>query len=88
MADFYQVRLRSQAQRQLSKLPPQARERLLQRIHTLVDDPRPHGCVKLTGSQKRYRLRVGSYRIIYEILDAELVIMVVDVGDRKDIYRK
>ena len=52
----------------------------------LAEDPRPHGCEKLTG-QKKYRLRQGRYRIVYSVKDNELTIWVVKVGHRKDIYR-
>lgn len=62
------------------------RRRILERIQTLAVDPRPHGSVKLSGYQK-YRLRQGSFRILYEIADDRLVVTVVKVGDRKDVYR-
>jgi mRNA interferase RelE/StbE len=49
--------------------------------------PRPPGCVKLTGYPNLYRIRVGNYRIVYEIQDAKLIIIVITVADRKDVYR-
>jgi mRNA interferase RelE/StbE len=52
----------------------------------LADDPRPNGSEKLSG-QERFRVRQGTYRIIYEIRDQELVVMVVKVGHRRDVYR-
>ena len=63
------------------------RQRIVASIRTLARDPRPVGCEKLAGEQDRYRLRVGRYRIIYSIGDAELLIVVVRVGHRKDVYR-
>ncbi len=60
--------------------------RILDRIKTLEDDPRPIGCEKLTG-QEKYRLRQGRYRIGYSIQDEELAVWVVKVGHRKNIYR-
>jgi mRNA interferase RelE/StbE len=63
------------------------RQRIVASIRTLARDPRRVGCEKLTGEQDRYRLRVGRYRIIYWIGDAELLVVVVRVGHRKDVYR-
>jgi len=60
--------------------------RILQRIEALADDPRPVGSEKLSG-QERFRVRQGVYRIIYEIQNEELVIIVVKVGHRRDVYR-
>ena len=61
-------------------------KRILDRIETLAQDPRPPGCEKLTG-QEKYRLRQGRYRIIYSIQDDDLSVWVVKVGHRKDVYR-
>jgi mRNA interferase RelE/StbE len=63
------------------------RQRIVAGIRTLARDPRPVGSEKLAGERDRYRLRVGRYRIIYSIGDAELLILVVRVGHRKDVYR-
>lgn len=49
--------------------------------------PRPHGCVKLTGTDNEWRIRVGAYRVIYEIHDQVLLIVLIDVGHRREIYR-
>lgn len=62
------------------------RQRIVARIEKLADDPRPAGCEKLSG-QEKYRIRQGQYRIVYSIEDQELVIFVVKVGHRKDVYR-
>ena len=61
-------------------------ERIVLRIQGLKDDPRPSGCEKLTG-QSRYRVRQGSYRIIYLVNDDARSVTVVKVGHRKDVYR-
>jgi mRNA interferase RelE/StbE len=61
-------------------------KRILDRIKTLEDNPRPIGCEKLTR-QEKYRLRQGRYRIVYTIQDEELTVWVVKVGHRNDIYR-
>ena len=60
--------------------------RILERIESLRDDPRPVGCEKLSV-QERYRIRQGNYRILYEILDLEVVVEVVKVGHRREVYR-
>ncbi|MFO7539387.1 MAG: type II toxin-antitoxin system RelE/ParE family toxin [Chloroflexota bacterium] len=61
-------------------------KRILQRIEALATDPRPVGCEKLSG-QDKYRVRQGIYRIIYEIKDEELIITIIKIGHRRDIYK-
>jgi len=63
------------------------RQRIVAGIRLLADDPRPPGCEKLAGKDDRYRIRVGRYRVIYSVGDEELVVVVVWVGHRKDVYR-
>ncbi|MDP9362434.1 MAG: type II toxin-antitoxin system RelE/ParE family toxin [Acidobacteriota bacterium] len=63
------------------------REKILDRIRQLSADPRPHGSKKLKGWHERYRLRQGDFRILYEIRDAILIVTVVHVGHRKEVYR-
>jgi len=63
------------------------RQRIVAGIRLLADDPRPPGCEKLAGEGDRYRIRVGRYRVIYSVGDEELVVVVVRVGHRKDVYR-
>jgi mRNA interferase RelE/StbE len=53
----------------------------------LADQPRPAGVKKLQGLEDTYRIRVGNFRVLYQIFDVKLVVLVIDVGDRKDIYR-
>jgi len=62
------------------------RRRIIKRIQSLADNPRPPGALKLSGLE-RYRIRQGRYRILYTIEDTELVIHVIKLGDRKDVYR-
>ena len=82
----YRVYFRRSVEKDLSSLPKKDVERVLKRIKSLENDPRSHGCEKLTG-QERYRLRQGRYRIVYSIQDDELTIWIVTVGRRKEIYR-
>ena len=63
------------------------RQRIVAIILALADEPRPVGCEKLAAERDRYRVRVGRYRIVYSIADDELLVLVVRVADRKDIYR-
>lgn len=74
------------AQKQLTRLPAEDQERILVAMEALADAPRPQGCSKLTG-RDAWRIRVGDYRIIYEIFDDRRVVIVVVVGHRKDAYR-
>lgn len=82
----YRVFFKSSVEKDFSAIPKKDVKRILHRIKTLEDNPRPPGCEKLTG-QEKYRLRQGRYRIVYSIQDDELTIWVVKVGHRKDIYR-
>ncbi|MDQ6908342.1 MAG: type II toxin-antitoxin system RelE/ParE family toxin [Chloroflexota bacterium] len=60
---------------------------LVQAMTLLGDDPRPHGVEKMTGGENEYRIREGDYRVVYTIRDAALIVLIVRVGHRKDIYR-
>ena len=82
----YKIFFKKSVQKDFDAIPKKDLKKILNRIETLTEDPRPPGCEKLTG-QQRYRLRQGRYRILYSILDDELTIWVVKVGHRKDIYR-
>ncbi len=82
----YKVRLKSSAAKEIEALPQHDRRRVVARIEALADVPRPPGAEKLSGEEK-YRLRQGRYRILYEIVDRELLVTVVKVGHRRDVYR-
>ncbi len=82
----YSLEIKRSAAKELAALPKQDRARVITRIQTLADEPRPAGCEKLSG-QERYRLRQGEYRILYEIVDAASVVMVVKIGHGRDVYR-
>jgi len=82
----YKLFFKKSVQKDFDSIPKKDLKRILSRIESLSEDPRPKGCEKLTG-QERYRLRQGQYRIVYSIQDDELTVWVVKVGHRKDIYR-
>lgn len=82
----YRVEFTTAAARQVKKLPHPARARILDAIEDLGEDPRPHGVKKLSGEQTAWRIRVGDYRVIYDVLDAELVVAIVRAGHRREIY--
>mgnify|MGYP003452457174 FL=1 len=75
------------AAKQLRAITPHQRKRLLRGIATLQDDPHPPGVRKLVGADNAWRLRVGDYRVIYEIHDDELLVLVVKAAHRRDVYR-
>ncbi len=82
----YTIQLTKKAQKQLDKISDSIAEPILEAIGNLADDPRPQGFKKLKG-RKGYRIRVGDYRVIYDIFDYELIIDVITLGHRKDIYK-
>ena len=82
----YKVVFKKSVRKDLSNIPQMDIKRLLNRIGLLADNPRAEGCIKLTGEDK-YRVRVGLYRIIYQIRDQELVVSVIKVGHRSSVYR-
>jgi mRNA interferase RelE/StbE len=83
----YTVSLSKRAQKQLDKLSDAVAEPIFQAIEKLGDNPRPHGCKKLKG-RNGYRIRIGDYRVIYEIFDSTLLVDVIDLGHRRDIYEQ
>jgi mRNA interferase RelE/StbE len=83
----YTILLAPPAERQLKAFAPPVQKRLVRRLKTLRDNPRPQGVKKLAGEDALYRIREGDYRIIYTIEDKELIVLVVKIVDRKEIYR-
>lgn len=83
----HSVDLSPSAARQLRKLDPQARRRIIAVLELLRTEPRPAGAKKLVGGEGEWRVRTGDYRIVYEIHDTILLVLVVAVGHRRDIYR-
>lgn len=83
---MYAIRILRTAQRQLARVPQPHRDRIAGAIGALAKAPRPPGCAKLTG-RDAWRIRIGTYRVLYEIEDDVLTRLVVNVGHRRDIYR-
>ena len=86
----YYIEYRPAALRELEKLDPSVGRKVFSDIEKLTENPRPHGVQKMETKQKLYRIYVGpgkSYRAIYQIRDEVLLVLVVKVGDRKQVYR-
>ncbi|MCC5615198.1 type II toxin-antitoxin system RelE/ParE family toxin [Nostoc sp. CHAB 5836] len=83
----YQVEISQGASKQLNKLPPKLQECIHAKIDDLATDPRANGVKKLKNRDNGYRIRVGDYRIIYDILDEILLIIIIEVGHRSSIYK-
>jgi mRNA interferase RelE/StbE len=84
---MYAVRFHPSAARELEKLEAGTRRRLARAVERLADDPRGGGATKLRGADDLWRLRVGDYRVIYQIRDAVLLVLVIRVRHRRDAYR-
>lgn len=82
----YRLLIKPSADKEIEALPKQDRRRIVAKITSLSLDPRPPGCEKLSGHDQ-YRLRQGTYRILYEIQDLDLIVVVVKVGHRREVYR-
>ena len=84
----YEVRLKPSAERALRKLPAPMRSRIGSRLDALAVNPRPPGCEKLGGVEDLFRVRAGDYRIVYQVSDDVLLVLVVTIGHRSDVYRR
>lgn len=84
----YRVQISPAALRQLRKLDPPARRRIQAAIELLGNEPRPSGAKKLVGGEGEWRVRTGDYRIVYEMHDNVLLVLVLAVGHRRDIYQR
>jgi len=83
----YRVLIKPSATKELEAIAQKKdRQRIVRKIESLADDPRPPGSHKLTGHDG-FRIRQGRYRIVYEITDEELIVLVIKIADRKDVYR-
>ena len=81
----YKIEIKRSAAKEIKKLPQKYLKKVLVKISSLADNPRPDGCVKLSADEK-YRIRVGNYRVLYEIRDMLLIVTIVKIAHRKDVY--
>ncbi len=84
----YTVIIPKPIQKELDELQKDIKTRITDRILALAENPRPDGVVKLKGYENEYRIRIGDYRVRYEIEDENLIVLVLDCRHRRDIYRK
>lgn len=82
----YRVEFTTAAAKEVRKLDPPIRRRLLAGISELEREPRPHGVRKLAGFENAWRMRVGDYRVLYEVIDDHVLVTVVRVAHRRDVY--
>jgi mRNA interferase RelE/StbE len=83
----YKVIFKPSADKALSKLPVDVQRRIVAAVEALAVEPRPPGVVKMAGDDNLWRVRVGEYRIVYEIHDGQLIVLVLRVAHRRDVYR-
>ena len=85
---IYKVIIPKPIQKQLDELQKDLKIRITDRILALAENPRPDGVVKIKGIENEYRIRIGDYRVRYEIEDQNLIVLVLDCRHRRDVYRK
>jgi mRNA interferase RelE/StbE len=83
----YRIEVSATAERQLKKIRREDAVRILRSISLLAREPRPDGCRKMSGYDHFYRIRVGNYRVIYEIDGKRIVVVILKIGHRREIYR-
>lgn len=83
----YEIRYVPSAAKAIRKLEKATARRLINAIGELARDPRPPGCIQLKGGNGELRIRVGNYRVVYDVQDDELLVLVVQVGHRREVYR-
>jgi mRNA interferase RelE/StbE len=83
----YRVRISPDADKQLARLDGPVRARVVQRIDQLAENPRPSGCKKLKGDDDLWRVRVGDYRIVFSIHNDLLLVLVIRIAHRREVYR-
>jgi len=83
----YAIKIKKNAQKSLAKISHPYQTKIIESIRNLSTEPRPSGCKKLVG-RDAWRIRIGDYRVIYEITDNELVILIVYIGHRREVYKR
>ncbi len=84
----WRVEIKASAVREIKQLPKRDQRRVIKAIESLAEQPRPRGARKLIGAEDAYRIRVGDYRIVYQLADDVLTVFIVRVRHRKDVYRR
>ena len=82
----YSIEILRSAQKQLSKINRQDQDHIISAIESLTHNPRPDGCIKLSG-RPAWRIRIGSFRVIYEIQGEKLIVLVIKIGHRREVYK-
>jgi mRNA interferase RelE/StbE len=85
--DSYQIEWRNSTRKDWRRISTQEVLRIIEAVEGLAENPFPQGCAKLSASDHAYRIRFGNYRVIYEVLNHVLMIEVIKIGHRKDVYR-
>jgi mRNA interferase RelE/StbE len=89
MADAtYTIEYKKSVEKELRKLPPAQLKHMVAKIRALATDPHPEGSVKLRGSSDFFRIRHADYRVIYQVQDKRLIVLVIKVGHRREVYRE
>lgn len=88
MTKEYQVELTSAVQRQIKKIPTEIKKLIIKQLEKLQRIPHPNGVKKLVGMDNLYRIKIKDYRVIYTINNQKLLILVIKIADRKEIYKK
>ena len=83
----FQIEWKRSALKELKKTPKETIQRIIEAVDELADDPFPVGVRKISGTERTYRLRVGNYRVLYSVIQDKLLIEIIRVGHRKDVYR-
>jgi mRNA interferase RelE/StbE len=84
----YTIEFSRRAERDFKDLPKSVQLKLVPKIDSLANEPRPRGVKKLEGEEELYRIRVGDYRVIYQVQDKALIVLVIKIADRKEVYRR
>ena len=87
-ASRYRIEFSHRAAKAYRGFPEDVRRRIQPKIDELGENPRPHGARKIEGEETAYRVRVGDYRIVYEVQDRALTVVVMNVGHRREVYRR
>jgi mRNA interferase RelE/StbE len=83
----YRLLIRRSAEKEIAALPPDLRTRIIEKIRGLAVIPRPSGCKKLSGEDRAWRIRIGDYRVVYEINDSAQYVEIRVVAHRREVYR-